>query len=200
MRPGAWQTLALAEIVPTPWRNGGGTTRELLAWPNSHDWLWRVSIAEVASAGPFSHFAGVQRWLAIIAGAGIALTIDDKTQNLSCDTAPMYFSGTSNSHCELLSGTISDCNLMLREDAGSMRRINDTQTLDFKADFIGIFANDGDAIWRFGAATHSIPSAHFSWLRCNQGKAKTPATMQVQANNALLFEVSLRSATRLTIA
>jgi uncharacterized protein len=196
MRPDAWQVLALADIVPTPWRNGGGTTRELLAWPNASDWLWRVSIADIASAGPFSHFTGVQRWLAIIAGVSIALTIDDKTQNLSCDSVPLCFSGASNSHCELPTGAVRDCNLMLRQDAatGSMRRINGTQAIDIKADFIGIFAIDGDATWRFGAATQTIPSAHFSWLRCNQSEAQTASMLQVQAKNALLFDITLHPA------
>ena len=32
----------LADCPATPWRNGGGTTRQLLAWPHGDDWRLRV--------------------------------------------------------------------------------------------------------------------------------------------------------------
>ena len=32
-----WQQIKLADTPPTLWKNGGGTTRELLAWPASQD-------------------------------------------------------------------------------------------------------------------------------------------------------------------
>jgi uncharacterized protein len=37
----------VAEIAPVAWRNGGGVTRELLAWPDPEDWLLRVSVADI---------------------------------------------------------------------------------------------------------------------------------------------------------
>ena len=68
--------------MPVPWRNSGGVTRELLRWPDTDNWLWRISVAEVASDGAFSHFAGVQRWLAILSGTGVRLTMPDHTIEL----------------------------------------------------------------------------------------------------------------------
>ena len=41
--------LPVAKAVAVPWRNGGGVTRELLAWPDSKDWALRVSVADVAA-------------------------------------------------------------------------------------------------------------------------------------------------------
>ena len=43
---------ALADIVPTPWKNGGGATREIACWPpgtglDSFD--WRISVATIAA-------------------------------------------------------------------------------------------------------------------------------------------------------
>ena len=69
-----WKVINLADVVPTPWKNGGGTTRELIAWPDAEHWVWRMSVAEVAQSGPFSRFEGVQRWFAVLGGAGVALT------------------------------------------------------------------------------------------------------------------------------
>ena len=49
-------TVALADVPAQAWRNGGGTMRELLAWPDASDWQLRVSVAEIEADGPFSAF------------------------------------------------------------------------------------------------------------------------------------------------
>ena len=41
----------LSAVPPQPWRNGGGSTRELLAWPAAADWKLRVSLATIAQDG-----------------------------------------------------------------------------------------------------------------------------------------------------
>jgi environmental stress-induced protein Ves len=46
--------LRVSDIVPVPWRNGGGLTRELLAQSDPQDWLLRVSVADIHASGPFS--------------------------------------------------------------------------------------------------------------------------------------------------
>ena len=58
-----------------PWRNGGGVTRELLTWPplSGDDWAVRVSVATIDKDGPFSAFPGIQRWFAVLDGAGVQL-------------------------------------------------------------------------------------------------------------------------------
>ena len=47
-----------ADVVPTPWRNGRGRTRELPAQPAGPDWTIRVSMADIDTDGPFSAFPG----------------------------------------------------------------------------------------------------------------------------------------------
>jgi environmental stress-induced protein Ves len=63
--------------VPVPWRNGGGVTREVArcAAPaaSPREFLWRISIASVALAGPFSRFDGFERLITVIEGAGMRL-------------------------------------------------------------------------------------------------------------------------------
>ena len=68
----------LVRLVDCPfvsWRNGGGRTRELLAWPHASEWLVRVSVAEIEADGPFSAFAGIDRCFAVLSGAGLVLTL-----------------------------------------------------------------------------------------------------------------------------
>ena len=49
--------IRLADCPSQPWKNGLGRTRELAVQPSvasMDDFLWRVSVAEVDSAAPFS--------------------------------------------------------------------------------------------------------------------------------------------------
>ena len=62
--------VALMSAAPQPWRNGGGVTRELLAG-RTEDWSVRLSVADIERDGPFSAFAGVDRWFAVLSGAGV---------------------------------------------------------------------------------------------------------------------------------
>lgn len=59
-----------------PWKNGGGMTRELVCQPPDADmdsFDWRVSIAHIASDGPFSSFSGVDRIITLLSGGGVHL-------------------------------------------------------------------------------------------------------------------------------
>ena len=90
-----WTLVSLRDVHPVPWRNGGGTTRELMAYPDSDHWAWRISVAEVASDGAFSDFPGVQRWLAILSGAGVALTTPEHAIELTEASEPLVFNGVT---------------------------------------------------------------------------------------------------------
>ena len=62
----SWNAVRLDQVTAQPWRNGGGLTRELLAWPGGEDWRLRLSVAQVTQDGPFSQFGGVQRWFSVL--------------------------------------------------------------------------------------------------------------------------------------
>ena len=110
----SWNVVNLADVAATPWRNGGGVTRELVAWPPEGEWLLRMSVAEVESSGPFSRFEGVQRWFAVLSGAGVALDIAGERHTLTADSAPLAFDGAATTDCQLLNGATQDFNLMVR--------------------------------------------------------------------------------------
>jgi hypothetical protein len=117
MKPTPLHTPRLLPLAAAPtqaWRNGGGVTRELLAEPAGADWHWRISVAEITASGPFSAFAGVARWFAVLRGAGVVLTLGGDTVPLHPGDAPLAFDGASAPHCALLDGPTQDLNLMLR--------------------------------------------------------------------------------------
>lgn len=113
----------LADAAPQPWRNGGGVTRELLAWPQAADWQLRVSVAVVERDGPFSPFPGVDRWFAVIEGAGVELAWASGASALRPGDPPLHFAGEAAPACRLLQGPTRDLNFMHRRGAGmaSMR-------------------------------------------------------------------------------
>lgn len=110
--------IRLRDCRATPWKNGMGRTRELAVHPpgaGMEDFIWRVSVAEVDSAAPFSAFAGIDRYIALLEGAGFTMTLDDdQTHALTTPFAPFAFPGEAQVTVELKSGPTRDFNLMLR--------------------------------------------------------------------------------------
>ena len=93
-----------ADVPDQPWRNGGGITRELLAWPPGSDWQLRLSVADIQADGPFSVFEGVQRWFVVLQGEGVALQVAGQPHCLTPSSAPLCFSGDVSTSCHLLDG------------------------------------------------------------------------------------------------
>lgn len=110
-------------VEATPWRNGGGVTRELLAWPLGADWRVRISVAEIDADGPFSAFEGVERWFAVLSGAGVVLGAPGNEHRLTPASAPLRFDGAQAPACRLIDGATRDLNLMLRDGKrGALQR------------------------------------------------------------------------------
>ena len=119
-----WNLVHLAEVPAKPWLNGGGATRELLAWPRVDDWLWRFSVAEVAQDGPFSRLEGVHRWFVVLNGNGVRLRLEGQTHELRADSPPFPFDGGGATDCQLIDGPTQDFNLMLRRGTARVYRVS----------------------------------------------------------------------------
>lgn len=102
------------------WRNGGGTTRELLAWPATGEWQVRISVADIEADGPFSAYPGVERWFTVLQGSGVELEVGGRRHRLQRGDAPLHFSGDAATDCRLIDGSTRDLNLMLRRARGAM--------------------------------------------------------------------------------
>lgn len=107
--PQQWQTQR--------WQNGGGVTHQLCRHDDEHGMLWRVSVAEVASDGPFSRFENINRVIMLLGGAGFSLHgVGAKPQVLDKPLEPFAFAGETPIHCSLINGAVRDFNLMTRRD------------------------------------------------------------------------------------
>lgn len=100
------------------WKNGGGTTTEIARSPagdSLDDFDWRVSMAQVASPGPFSRFGGVDRSIAVLEGDGITLRIEGRGETrLDPGSPPFAFPADIAVTASLAGGAIDDFNVMTR--------------------------------------------------------------------------------------
>ncbi|GAB1440130.1 HutD family protein [Providencia sp.] len=108
------QILTMQDYRNMPWKNGQGSTLEVA---RSHgegleDFDWRVSIADVKTAGPFSHFMNRQRIIGVLEGNGLILHVDDKAPVTLPPKAFFAFHGESRVQAELVNGAIRDFNLI----------------------------------------------------------------------------------------
>jgi environmental stress-induced protein Ves len=108
-------------LLVTPWKNGGGVTREIASDPPDatlDNFLWRISIADVSCSGPFSVFPGIDRVIVLLDGDGMSLEFaDGQTHDLTSSLTPYRFRGEASIHARLAGAPSRDLNLMLRRDA-----------------------------------------------------------------------------------
>lgn len=182
----AWQVIQLRDIKSVPWRNGGGKTRELLAWPSAQAWTWRASVAEVAESGQFSSFVGAQRWFAVLDGDGVCLTVDGYMHMLSKSDPPLAFDGDLTTTCELLGGATQDFNLMVQGGAAArMQRVTDKVKVTVNAPVvIAAYAHRKRATVQLGSEIHELSPHSFGWAMVDANTA-----VRMQTLDALLMEV-----------
>ena len=133
----AVRIIRTSDCKTTPWKNGGGSTTEIAVAPvkaSLEDFDWRISMAVVASDGPFSSFTGIDRTLAVVKGDGLMLTIGDAAPvTLASGTAPVSFPGDTPATARLTAGAITDLNVMTRR--GRFRhhllRVSTSMSCDF---------------------------------------------------------------------
>jgi environmental stress-induced protein Ves len=114
-----------------PWANGRGTSFEIASDRNeSGEWTWRLAMAPVNEDGAFSRIECVNRFLAVVQGNGMLLSVDRK--KLQCQPMQVVrFRGDAITDAVLTDGPITDINLMIRrkEADGEMAIVSDAQLL-----------------------------------------------------------------------
>ncbi|MBC5783907.1 HutD family protein [Ramlibacter sp. USB13] len=179
-----WQLVSLERQPAQPWRNGGGLTRELLAWPQPHDWRIRLSVADVQASGPFSRFDGIERWFAVLEGDGVVLHTEDATHRLTADSAPLRFDGALAVDCSLLGGPTRDFNLMARPGASRMQRVWGASELRGEAGaLLALYTHGTGAELRSGKDRLALPPFHLAWR-----VAEEAVQAHVAAQDALWME------------
>ena len=170
-------TLAIVrydDVAPQPWKNGGGVTRDLLAWPSPADWQLRISVAEVARGGPFSAYPGVQRWFAVAQGAGVLLQFGEKLTKLNTDSEPLQFDGADAPGCELVAGATLDLNLMAQRSSGHAqmaRALPGVPWIDEKAPLRALFTARPAELILDGRLVATLPAMSMAWTGAATGRS-----------------------------
>lgn len=146
------QLLRATNYRRMPWKNGGGETREIQVSPpgaSLESLDWRISLATIASNGPFSAFDGIDRTLCVVRGAGIRLQVGDAPPELLLENSPPYsFAGEAAASSMLVAGATVDLNVMTRRSRfrHTVRRVSiqDHVALRPNANITLVFCQSGN--------------------------------------------------------
>jgi hypothetical protein len=154
----------LSQATEQAWRNAGGSTRELLAWPQVQAWQLRVSVARIDRDGPFSAYSGTDRWFAVLEGAGVRLRLPAEDLLLTAATVPVGFAGEAAPGCTLIDGPTSDLNLMMRRGLGEARmwRAQAEPTIAGATRWRGVYAQDACTV-RIGKQVATLGAGTLLW-------------------------------------
>ena len=112
--------LRSVDYVARPWKNGGGTTRDIVVSPpgaSLDTFDWRLSLAQVDRDGPFSRFDNVDRTLVLLSGA-MMLQQHGRRIDLARNE-PFAFEGERAIEATVGGGSTLDFNAMTRRGRAS---------------------------------------------------------------------------------
>ena len=95
------------------WKNGLGVSEEIAvaSAPGAVGFSWRLSFAQVAAGGPFSHYPDFDRILVVWRGDGLSLERGGEVVELP-PLKPLRFSGNEVIESRLNAGPIEDFNVI----------------------------------------------------------------------------------------
>jgi environmental stress-induced protein Ves len=149
------------------------------------DWQLRISRADIESNGPFSAFAGVQRWFAVISGNGVVLhmpTADGHTleHHLLPGHTPLHFDGGLAPGCSLLNGATQDLNLMARGGKAIMQAVETEQPWTANFAMRGIYTATA-GVWTDGTQTIKLAAHSLLWIDSVSADFTSPSTASTAA-------------------
>lgn len=111
-------------LVPAPWPNGRGVTREIAGLRRADGSLvWSLSLADLTQDAPFSHLPQIDRTFTLVEGDPVVLACEG-FQDLPCGLLlPIVFPGERPVACRLTGRPAKAFNVMVdrRERRGSVR-------------------------------------------------------------------------------
>ncbi len=133
--------------IAQPWRNGAGTTHELVRVPLGAEFALRVSVAEITRPAPFSSFAGYRRHLYLLDGGPVTLTIDGHATTLTAVADGLAFAGEASVAATEVARASRDLNVMAHPSITADVRLHRGATqLVLAGDHVVVFVLEGSAM------------------------------------------------------
>jgi len=180
--------LSASRLVPKPWKNGAGVTREVAVFPpgsSLETFDWRVSMAEVSDDGPFSIFPGIDRTIVILSGEGVALEVAGRSSRLRPGEAPYSFPGDQPTGCALLGGPVTDLNVMSRrgEIAHTVTAISTPRAITIE---------EGVLVWIKGSGRITGPDGTFELGPMDALMTPTKGEWTIEGENFLAYYAAFK--------
>ena len=86
----------VSNLPSAPWKNGGGSTKEIAAFPPNAEldnFIWRVSLAEIKQPSAYSLFPEIDRTQILIAGECLSLRNQNGQSKRLLAYEPFSFAG-----------------------------------------------------------------------------------------------------------
>lgn len=112
------QIIPFKNLVSTPWKNGKGTTRQIIRYPEDStldDFIFRVSIASVTETGPFSSYPKIDRSLAVLEGSDLELNLNNKIILFIPQNTIIHFDGVDKAVVTACPNDVLDFGVMSRQ-------------------------------------------------------------------------------------
>ncbi|MEO8923310.1 MAG: HutD family protein [Caldimonas sp.] len=175
--------IATGQVAVQAWRNGGGRTRELLAWPAGAGWSLRISLADIDVDGPFSAFPGTVRWFTVVEGAGVMLSFGGIERRVVRGSTPLRFDGAEAPGCRLIEGPTRDLNLMCRGGEGTTLAVEPSTTWSDAFAMRGLYVA-ASGRWSAGGESRDLEAGTLLWCEAADAApvpwrfaARAPATI-----------------------
>jgi environmental stress-induced protein Ves len=97
---GSLRCFSIDTLPREAWKNGGGWTRTVASHDADHLLRWRVSVADITAAGPFSRFDGLDRTAVMVRGTGLCLIGDAQAWHFDGPGSFAKFPGELALHCD----------------------------------------------------------------------------------------------------
>lgn len=192
-----------SEFRAMPWKNGGGTTYEIMIEPEGaalDAFDWRISIAHVEAPGPFSRFPGIDRSIAVLTGRGMMLLSPmGAPVSLDAVSPPWTFPGEAPIDCQLSGGATQDFNVMSRRHRIrhhlARLRINGSSQLARSAPVTGICLASGSGLEvKTAAGSRAVLGLHDFALLDREDGERFSATSNGETS-ILVVDLTSQSAT-----
>jgi len=136
------------DYATVPWKNGRGVTRQIHRSFVGDALEWRLSLAQVRSDGPFSHFRGLERILTVVEGQGMRLVGSDGEID-AMSLCPVRFSGDTDVMGYCRSRPIENFNVIFNPELieAHVRVVfnpEDTDLICSGSETLAIFMLEGD--------------------------------------------------------
>jgi environmental stress-induced protein Ves len=191
------QVIRARDLLATPWKNGGGITRQIAAEPEGAglaDFHWRLSLATVETGGPFSTFPGVDRLMLVLEGELELELAGARPVRLTAESPAAEFPGDAPVAATTPATPVTDVNLMVRRGlySASLERRRAEPTAAVVNQDVTFILACGESL----ALSHGAAAARLGFGDVARIEAARGALVRLRADNPSEFVVAHVNAVR----